>query len=201
MFGKTAPQTESAPRPERSEQSFLQNGVRVHGDMEVDGDLRIEGSMQGTLNTRGVLMIGPKAFVDGEIRGREVVVHGRVSGTVHAEERIQLARGAKVQGDLHCKSLVVEEGVFFEGRSHMGEGPAPKGEARSAAAGAMGSSGSSGAAGSSGTVGRGGATGSPSKPGSGPGQDPRYPASASDPAGKRMAVGSEGGAKQSGPRR
>lgn len=129
MFGKssqssTTPSSSSAPsapRAERNEQSFLQSGVRLKGEIQVDGDLRIEGAVEGTLDTRGVLMIGPKAAVDGELRGREVVIHGRVSGVVRAEQRVHLARGAKVKGDLYCRALVIEEGVHFEGHSHMGE--------------------------------------------------------------------------------
>jgi cytoskeletal protein CcmA (bactofilin family) len=121
MFNKSAPQPQATTRAERNEQSFLQNGVRLKGEIEVDGDLRIEGTVEGTLNTRGVLMLGPKASVEGDIRGREVVIHGRLAGTIRADERIHLARGAKVKGDLYCRSLVIEEGVFFEGRSHMGE--------------------------------------------------------------------------------
>lgn len=140
MFSKStahpqaAPRAERAERAERNEQSFLQNGVRLKGEIEVDGDLRIEGTVEGTLNTRGVLMLGPKASVDGDIRGREVVIHGRLVGTVRADERIQLARGAKVKGDLFCRSLVIEEGVYFEGRSHMGElGEQKPGDGRGAA--------------------------------------------------------------------
>ncbi len=121
MFNKSNPQPQVAPRAERNEQSFLQNGVRLKGEIEVDGDLRIEGTVEGTLNTRGLLMLGPKASVDGDIRGREVVIHGRLVGAVRADERVHLARGAKVKGDVFCRSLVIEEGVYFEGRSHMGE--------------------------------------------------------------------------------
>ncbi len=122
MFNKSSPQPQVAPqRTERNEQSFLQSGVRLKGEIEVDGDLRVEGTVEGTLNTRGVLMLGPKALVQGDIRGREIVIHGRLAGTMRAEERIHLVRGAKVKGDLYCRSLVIEEGVHFEGRSHMGE--------------------------------------------------------------------------------
>jgi cytoskeletal protein CcmA (bactofilin family) len=135
MFNKATPQPQIAPRAERNEQSFLQNGVRLKGEIEVDGDLRIEGTVEGTLNTRGVLMLGPKASVDGDIRGREVVIHGRLVGTVRADERVHLARGAKVKGDVFCRSLVIDEGVYFEGRSHMGEAPGQKPADGHAAAG------------------------------------------------------------------
>lgn len=136
MFNKPTPQPQVTSRAERNEQSFLQNGVRLKGEIEVDGDLRIEGAVEGTLNTRGVLMLGPKASVDGDVRGREVVIHGRLVGTIRADERVHLARGAKVKGDLFCRSLVIEEGVYFEGRSHMGEAPGLKSaDARALASG------------------------------------------------------------------
>ena len=127
MFGKsTSSSSSSSPpqtstRAERNEQSFLQSGVRLKGEIHVDGDLRIEGTVEGTLDTQGVLMIGPKAVIEGELRGREVVIHGRVSGVIRADQRVHMARGAKIKGDLHCRALVIEEGVHFDGRSYMGE--------------------------------------------------------------------------------
>ena len=119
MFGKSSPQPPATPRPERNEQSFLQSGVRLQGEVEVAGDLRVEGTIKGALNVRGTLMVGPKAVVEGDVKGREVVIHGRLGGTLRADERIHLSRGAKVKGDLYCSSLIIDEGVFFEGRSHM----------------------------------------------------------------------------------
>ena len=148
MFGKSTSSSSSSSsssspqtttRTERNEQSFLQSGVRLKGEIHVDGDLRIEGTVEGILDTRGVLMIGPKAVVDGELRGREVVIHGCVSGVIRAEQRVHLARGAKIKGDLHCRALVIEEGVHFDGRSHMGEEAAkrpPKTEASGKSGGA-----------------------------------------------------------------
>lgn len=121
MFGKSSPQPAASPRPDRKTQSFLQTGVRFKGEMEVEGDLRIEGIIKGSLNVRGVLMVGSKAVLEGDIKGREVIIHGKAGGSIRADARIQLARGAKVKGDLYCQSLIIEEGVHFDGRSHMGE--------------------------------------------------------------------------------
>jgi cytoskeletal protein CcmA (bactofilin family) len=119
MFRKSSPEMPEAPRVDRKEQSFLQNGVKVQGEMEVAGDLRIEGTVKGGLDVRGVLMIGVKAILEGDLRAREIIVHGTVGGTIRADARIHLAKGAKVKGDLYCRSLVIDEGVHFEGRSHM----------------------------------------------------------------------------------
>ena len=133
MFGKSSPKENLIPAPttkvERKEQSFLQKGVRIEGNITVEGDLRVEGTLAGTINVKNVLMIGPGANAEGQIHGGDVVIHGKVTGDVVAETRIQLSRGAEVTGDLYCRSLIIEEGVIFDGRSHMGE-PAPQGAGR-----------------------------------------------------------------------
>ncbi len=100
---------------------MLQTGVSLKGEMQVDGDLRLEGRIDADLDVRGTLLIGGPAEVKGQLLGQNIVIHGRVSGTLRADEQIHLAEGARVRGDLYCKSLVIEEGVVFEGRSHMGE--------------------------------------------------------------------------------
>lgn len=191
MFGKSSGKQATkqvtppvpAARPERrKEQSLLQTGVSLRGEMQVDGDLRIEGTVRADLDVRGTLLVGGPAEVEGQLLGHNIVIHGRVSGTLRAAEQIRLAEGARVRGDLYCKSLVIEEGVIFEGRSHMGEaqtgastgGPrraqAPKEEAltgqssrASASAGAGGAGGGSPIATASG----GGGSGAAQNPGVG----------------------------------
>jgi cytoskeletal protein CcmA (bactofilin family) len=124
MFRKSPPQEETAPRVERrerNEQSFLQHGVRIDGDIHADGDLRIDGQVKGTLSVGGTLTVGPKSSIIASIKSRSMVIHGSLDGVVQAQERIHLSRGAKVRAELYCQSLVIDEGVFFHGRSHMGE--------------------------------------------------------------------------------
>ena len=121
MFGKTTSQPSGMGGSDRKEQSFLQRGVRLEGSIEADGDLRIEGSVKGTLNVHGLVIIGSEAEAEGLLRGQEVVIHGKAEGTILAEQQIHMAKGARVTAHLFCQSLVIEEGVFFHGRSHMGE--------------------------------------------------------------------------------
>ena len=44
---------------------------------------------------------------------------GRVRGKVTGHRRIELRKGAGVEGSLTTQSLVIEEGVFFQGFSQM----------------------------------------------------------------------------------
>jgi len=119
------PRVERTERSDRREQSFLQSGVKVDGDITAEGDLRVEGQVVGTMKMSGLLTIGSKAEVEGVFNAHEIIVHGQLKGTIHSESRIHLAKGARVQADLYCSALMIEDGVFFQGSSNMGGGQKP----------------------------------------------------------------------------
>lgn len=125
MFGKNT--SEPAPRSQhptgggdRTGQSILQEGVHVRGDVEANGDLRLDGHLEGKLRVSDRLTVGTSGVVLAEIDAREVVVMGRVEGVIIATARIELKKGAHVEGDLQAPSLVIEEGVYFDGQCRMG---------------------------------------------------------------------------------
>ena len=48
-----------------------------------------------------------------------LTVHGTVHGDVVAEQGVKLGPDARVEGDLTCRTLAIDEGAFFVGRSIM----------------------------------------------------------------------------------
>jgi len=48
-------------------------------------------------------------------------VGGTVVGTIHASNQLELQNGSRVEGDIYTRSLIIEEGVFFEGNCRMRE--------------------------------------------------------------------------------
>jgi cytoskeletal protein CcmA (bactofilin family) len=50
-----------------------------------------------------------------------VTVHGGVAGDLFAEKGVTLGSQARLEGDLTCRTLVIEEGAFFAGRSIMSD--------------------------------------------------------------------------------
>ena len=55
------------------------------------------------------------------MHARSVTIHGSIAGDLVAEERAELGPGARVDGDISCRTLVIAEGAVFRGRSIMGE--------------------------------------------------------------------------------
>ena len=100
--------------------------VSLGPDAEVTGKLsfatptRIEGRLKGELRASDLLVIGPQAVVQAEVRAEKLVVLGEVRGAVQGASHVEICRGGRLYGDVETKSLVVQEGATFEGRSRMG---------------------------------------------------------------------------------
>jgi len=59
--------------------------------------------------------------VKGNIACRNAIVGGRVEGNINAQEIIEFQGGAEMLGDIVCKGLIVQKGVFFEGNCRMSQ--------------------------------------------------------------------------------
>lgn len=82
-------------------------------------NLQINGSFEGTLDTKGKLLIGPKARVQATVRGEEITIDGTLSGNVTATVRMELRSNARMTGKLITPILVVQEGAVFHGTLEM----------------------------------------------------------------------------------
>jgi len=82
-------------------------------------NLRINGRFNGSLQTRGNLMIGRDADVSADITGDSIVIGGRIKGKIIAKECLRLLPTAIVEGDIYSAKLNVEEGARLEGKCSM----------------------------------------------------------------------------------
>ena len=82
-------------------------------------NLKINGRFEGTLNTKGNLMIGENAVVNADITGDSIVIAGKVNGNIHAIKELKLISPACVVGDIKTPLLSVAEGAILEGNCGM----------------------------------------------------------------------------------
>jgi cytoskeletal protein CcmA (bactofilin family) len=68
------------------------------------------------------LTIGEKARVTGEIIADDVLVHGTVHGRIRSR-RIQVAKSARVRGDILHELLAIDSGAFVEGHCKRTDKP------------------------------------------------------------------------------
>lgn len=100
--------------------AFLGKGSRVTGKLVFEGTVRIEGHVEGEIAAQDTLIIGESAVVNAQITGTSVVVHGRVTGDVTARKRLEIRAPGKLFGNISTPSLVIHDGVIFEGQCSMG---------------------------------------------------------------------------------
>ena len=95
--------------------TFLGKGAQFKGIIHFEGTIRIDGRLEGEIHTKGTLMVGEHAVIEGDISADVVVSGGHINGNLTATERVQLLPSAVLNGDLKTPFLKVEEGVQLHG--------------------------------------------------------------------------------------
>ncbi len=100
-------------------QSIIQEGMSVRGDLKAEGDIRLDGALEGSLSSKSRVTVGATGVIKADVEADEVLVMGQVTGKITGQSRIELRKGARVEGDLCTQALVIEEGVYFQGFAQM----------------------------------------------------------------------------------
>ena len=91
------------------------------GNLESKGEVTVEGQIQGDIHC-AMLLVGEMAVVTGGIVAEEVVVRGKVMGSIRGN-KVTLQSSAHVEGDVFHRALAIEQGAFFEGKSRRADDP------------------------------------------------------------------------------
>jgi cytoskeletal protein CcmA (bactofilin family) len=95
--------------------AFIDEGSEIEGKYTFQGTVMLNGKFSGEIVTSDSLIIGEKGVVSATVRAGVVLINGEVIGNVFATERVELRGTARVHGDVEAPTIVVEEGVVFEG--------------------------------------------------------------------------------------
>lgn len=107
-------------RPNNRIETLIGAGTRIEGHISFSGGLRIDGEINGNViaapGKSSTLVLSEHGRVNGEISGTHLMVNGVVEGPVHAAEYLELQGKARVTGDVHYKTLEIQQGAVVEGR-------------------------------------------------------------------------------------
>lgn len=98
---------------------FLGSQTEFTGKLSFAGVVHLDGSFKGEIISRGTLVVGSDSVVQAQIHANVLKISGEVHGDLVATEKIELYPPAKVYGNIQTPSLMVEEGVIFEGTCRM----------------------------------------------------------------------------------
>lgn len=101
--------------------NLISSGTDITGDVKSSGDLRIDGTLNGNLNTKGKVVIGPTGKVNGEVICKNSEVSGTVEGKINVKELLILKVSSKIFGDIITSKLSIEPGAIFSGNCKMSD--------------------------------------------------------------------------------
>ncbi|MFK7851221.1 MAG: polymer-forming cytoskeletal protein [Akkermansiaceae bacterium] len=120
-YGSSSTPPPSSPKPASGgSRNVLSSDVEIKGTVKFQHDLIVDGKIEGDIQSTGNLTIGENARIKAQVKVGTVVVYGKVHGNMVASELVELKSSAEVVGDIKTKTLTIEAGAIFVGKSTVG---------------------------------------------------------------------------------
>jgi cytoskeletal protein CcmA (bactofilin family) len=100
--------------------SLIGQQSTIVGDLAFGGGLHIDGTIRGNVETDGddqaTLTLSDRGTIEGEVRVPYIILNGVVNGDVHAFDHIELAPGARVEGNVYYRLIEMAMGAEVNGK-------------------------------------------------------------------------------------
>jgi excisionase family DNA binding protein len=105
----------------QQEEKMLDVSASMQGTLRFDDpvNLRINGKFEGTLDTKGKLMVGQSADIRANITGESISVAGVITGNIKAAKLLKLESTARLAGDVEAPRISISEGAVINGQINM----------------------------------------------------------------------------------
>jgi cytoskeletal protein CcmA (bactofilin family) len=106
--------------------AFLGKDTEFDGKLSFGGTVRIDGHFKGEINSDGTIIVGETAVIEADVGVSYVVISGEIRGNILASKRVEIHAPGKVFGNINSPTVVMDEGVVFEGSCSMQEVTTPE---------------------------------------------------------------------------
>ncbi len=110
---------ESKMIEEKDVDTVLAEDIDFSGTMKFKKSLMIKGKFEGKIDAEGHLILGPNSVVKATIKAGIVTNYGKIIGNVEAIKKLELLKGAELNGDIKTPDLIIESGCIFNGNCTM----------------------------------------------------------------------------------
>lgn len=100
--------------------STISAGTKFTGNLDANAALRIDGELDGDIQSTNKLVTGVDSLITGTVEAEEILIGGKINGTVNAAKIILQSTGF-VNGDIKAKEIVIESGGMFNGACEMNQ--------------------------------------------------------------------------------
>lgn len=115
MFKKSMSVIAKQEVPNVNSVSRISAGTKITGELISEFDIRIDGEFEGKILSKGRVVVGTKAVVNGTIICTNVDLWGKIDGGVVVKEILTLKEGCSLKGDVKTNKLQVEIGATLNG--------------------------------------------------------------------------------------
>ena len=112
MFNSKSKQQEMQ-KPRTMERNVIAKNSTFVGEISSDGDFRVDGILEGTLKTKGKVIIGVDGFIKGTIEATNAEIEGKFSGELSIANILTIKAAANISGDIVVGKLSIEPGATF----------------------------------------------------------------------------------------
>ena len=105
---------------------WVGKSVVFKGELVSSEDMSIDGRVEGTVDVRDhTLTVGPDAEIHANISAKTITIHGTVTGSIKASDKVDIRETGKVDGDITAPRVAMAEGADLHGRIDTLSGPGP----------------------------------------------------------------------------
>lgn len=119
MFNRNKTNTTPLVMNQEKFDTLIGKHAEIHGCLKLQESVRIDGKVVGNIEAPSdaslSVVIGPTGEVLGDVLASRVIVAGKISGNIHAFDRVEVMSSAWVQGDIKYASMAVEHGARLLG--------------------------------------------------------------------------------------
>jgi cytoskeletal protein CcmA (bactofilin family) len=100
----------------RTDVAHIGKSVVIKGELSGSEDLFLDGEVEGSIELHDHnLTIGPNGRVRANINAKEVVIQGKVDGSISGSDRVELRKSGVLVGDIVTQRIIIEDGAYFKG--------------------------------------------------------------------------------------
>lgn len=100
--------------------TLISKKTEINGDVKFSGGLQVEGVIKGNLmadaDSGAIVRISDTGRIEGQITAPNVVINGTVIGDIHATDYIELAKKARIEGNVHYHMMEMVMGAEVNGK-------------------------------------------------------------------------------------
>jgi cytoskeletal protein CcmA (bactofilin family) len=105
--------------------TIIIQGTEVTGELSTSDDIRIDGKFFGNIETKGKLVISKQGYVEGIVRGTDILINGKAKGDFQVDNNFHLSPEGIFSGSVETRFINISETSIFDGTCVISQNKKP----------------------------------------------------------------------------